>query len=274
MSTLFEDTLKHTNFHPLGNAMAVKLHKNYLEIWRNGAMLFTRELDYREKTSSFRLLVVELCLDFNAQKTKLSAVFGCSRQTIDNWIDSYQKYGVVGLENSTKNKGNSNRTQGNKAIEHARERARKKTSKDAVQLSIEDMQVCQINDIKEAEGLYQAPVEKQANRYAGVFAVIMLLISEFAWFNWIIGYFGKGYRIFQLFVFMSIKNIRSIEQLKNVRLGEAGAILGIGKIPSLPLVWEMFYTEAKKGLSLPLINAFFRWQIASSQVRERTKQVR
>ena len=68
---------------------------------------------------------------------------------------------------------------------------------------------------------------------------------------------------------MKAVNIILNSDLKNVRLGEAGAILGIGKISSLPLVWEMFYTEAKKGLSLPLINAFFRWQIASSQVSSR-----
>lgn len=225
MATLFEKEHKDTNFHPLGNGIAVKLHISYVEVWRNGGVLFKRELDYREKTSILRLLKVELNLDFNAQKTKLSKVFGISRQTIDNWIDSYNEYGAVGLENSTKNVGNSHRTTGNKARKHASDRASKNQNPNALQLSLEDMQVPKNRYIKQTKALYGTPVEKQSNRYAGVFAVIILLISEFAWFNWIFRYFGNGYKIFQVFVLMNIKNIRSIEQLKNVRLREAGTII-------------------------------------------------
>ncbi len=89
MATLFETETQGTDFHPLGNGVAVKLQKNYVEVWRNGGFLFKRDLDYRERTPQLRLLVVELHCDHRAQKTKLGSTFGIkSRQTIDIWIAS------------------------------------------------------------------------------------------------------------------------------------------------------------------------------------------
>lgn len=216
------------------------------------------------------MLVVQLVLDYKVQKTKLAEVFSISsRQTIDNWIASYKKDSLKGLINSTKNQGNSNRSKGTKAKQHASERIIKKQQVEKLQLTFEDIKVPEVKDIDDRDEPYAEPIERQANRYAGIFAVMILLISEYKWFNWVIGFFGNTYKIFQIFVLMSIKNIRSIEQLKNIRLKEAGAIIGIGKIPSLPGVWELFYKAAKKKLSISLLSCFFSWQITRGFVSNR-----
>ncbi len=270
MSTLFEEDPKYKNLQSIGNSLSVKLGDTFVEVWRDGGLLFRKELDPREKSPELRLLIVELILDYNAQRTKLANVFPIkSRQTISNWIDSYDKYGVLGLINSTKNQGNSNRSKGNKARQHESERMLKNQESDKLQLTLEDVKVPEVKPIKDENEPYAEPKKSQANRYAGVFVVMILLVSKYKWFNWIIGFFGETYKIFQVFVLMSIKNIRSIEQLKNVRSKEAGAVLGIGKIPSLTGVREMFYSAAKKKLSISILARFFSWQIAGGFISNR-----
>jgi len=270
MSKLFEVKPIGTNFQLLGNGISVKLNNESVEVWRNGGFLFRRELDPRENSPEKRCLVVQLFLEYKAQKSKLAIVFPiCSRQSIDNWISSYQESGLLGLINSTKNLGNSNRSKGNKAKQHASERAIKKQNIDKLQLNLTDSKVPEIKDISEQNEPYAEPIEQQSNRYAGVFAVIILLVSKYKLFNWIIGFFGNTYKIFMVFVLMSVKGIRSIEQLKNVRLKEAGAVIGLGKIPGLPGVWEMFYKASKKGLSISLLKCFFSWQITQGIVSNR-----
>jgi len=270
MSELLKTGVRATNFQSLGKGVRVKLNKKFVEVWHNGSHVFTRKFDPREKSPELRLLVVELYLDYKVAITKLSEVFSIStRQTIYNWIDSYEKDKLKGLINSTKNLGNSNRSKGNKARQHASERAIKKQQVNKQQLSFEDFKVPEHKDINEQDEPYAEHTERQSNRYAGVFAIIILLVAQYKWFNWIIGFFGDAYKIFQIFVLMSIKNIRSIEQLKNVRSKEAGAIIGLGKIPSLPGVWEQFYRAAKKELSLVILSRFFSWQITRGFVSNR-----
>jgi hypothetical protein len=51
-----------------------------------------------------------------------------------------------------------------------------------------------------------------------------------------------------VFVLMAAGNVGPIEQLKNVRLREAGILLGIKRIPCRPKVWEWFYSAARQRL--------------------------
>jgi hypothetical protein len=82
----------------------------------------------------------------------------------------------------------------------------------------------------------------------------------------VIGFFGSSWRIFQVFLLMSGRNIRSIEQLKNVRFREAGIVLGFSQIPSLPKVREWFYIVASKRKSMELLYNYFRYQIRAGLV--------
>ncbi len=266
MSTIAKEL---DNFQTLGNGLTAILHKKRVDIWRNGAFLFCRDVDPRAVSSELRRLVLDLCLDYRVHKTKVSVIFSISRQSIDNWIYSFQKYGIIGLENSTKNQGNSNRTKGSKNKQHANERAFEKQKIDNLQPSFKDIQVPKIKHIDHQDEPYSQTQEEQSNRYAGVFVIIILLVSKFKLFNWLIGIYGGTYKIFMIFILMSAKGIRSIEQLKNIRSKEAGSIIGISKIPSLPGVWSMFYQASKKQLSQVIMSRFFSWQIMQSLISNR-----
>lgn len=265
---LIENTVLQ-GFLPLGNGLMVKKSNDFVEVWRNGGFLFRTELDPREKSPEFRMIIIELFKNFAAHKTKLASVFSLSRQTIENWIASFDTYGLTGLINSTKNIGNTNRTKGNKARIHEADRRTKKMIGQKLQLSIEDIQQTGMQDIADKDQPYKTSLEQPSNRYAGVLAIIILLVSEYKWFNWLIGFFGASYKVFQIFILMCAKNIGSIEQLKNVRLKEAGAIIGITQVPSLPVVWYMFYQTAQKNLSNTLLNSFFIWQVGIGAVSRR-----
>jgi hypothetical protein len=75
------------------------------------------------------------------------------------------------------------------------------------------------------------------------------------------GYFGSDYRVFMIFLLMGACNIRSIEQLKNIRCREAGVVLGIGRLPSRPVVWGWFYSVAHRGISEQVLKDYFDYQM-------------
>ena len=58
------------------------------------------------------------------------------------------------------------------------------------------------------------------------------LITENKWLKLVMGYCGVRYKVFMVFILMATYNIRSIEQLKNIRKREAGLVLGIKRVPS------------------------------------------
>ena len=64
--------------------------------------------------------------------------------------------------------------------------------------------------------------------------------------------------IFPIILLMVAKNVRSIEALKDIRLGEAGLVLGIRKIPGKAKVWEMFYLAAEMKKSSLMIKTYFK----------------
>ncbi len=75
-----------------------------------------------------------------------------------------------------------------------------------------------------------------------------------------------GNQIFMVFLLMAARNIRSIEQLKNVRVREAGIVLGMRRMPAKPKVWEWFYRAASKQISQILLTDYFRYQIRAGLV--------
>jgi hypothetical protein len=60
---------------------------------------------------------------------------------------------------------------------------------------------------------------------------------------------------------MSALNIRSIEQLKHVRREEAGRVLGLGALPSLPTIWGWFRQAAERQSAQALLNDQFDDQL-------------
>ena len=123
-----------------------------------------------------------------------------------------------------------------------------------------------MKEVKKDEQPFSEEHGWQETRYGGVFAYLISLITDWKWLHLVMGHFGNAYKIFMLFVLMAARNIRSIEQLKNVRFREAGVLLGIKKLPSLPKIWEWFYVAANKGISGLLKLDYFRYQIHAGLV--------
>ncbi|MCP5120284.1 MAG: hypothetical protein GY953_56535, partial [bacterium] len=100
-----------------------------------------------------------------------------------------------------------------------------------------------------------------ASRYAGLFILLFPLLTQWRWLDKIFSRFGRQWRIFMVFLLMSGLNIRSIEQLKHIRQDEAGRILGLGALPSLPTLWGWFHRAADKDCSESLMSDLFDDQI-------------
>jgi len=109
----------------------------------------------------------------------------------------------------------------------------------------------------------------EANRNAGVFTVLMVLISQSPWLLRLFRLFGDGWRIFMVFALMAVKNIRSIEQMKHERCDEVGRLLGIGRFPALDGIWGWFHDAAGKHRAGVLLREFFADQIRCGRVTAR-----
>jgi hypothetical protein len=109
----------------------------------------------------------------------------------------------------------------------------------------------------------------EASRYAGVFPVLMVLMSQWQWMQRLFRLFGNGWRIFQVFALMAVRNIRSLEQTKNIRHSEAGRLLGLGQLPGLETLWSWFHEVAQKRRAGTLLKGFFADQIRCGLVAGR-----
>jgi len=105
-----------------------------------------------------------------------------------------------------------------------------------------------------------------SSRYAGTFVYTIYLFSQVKLLDLLGGYFGNLYKIFLVFILMVTTNVRSLEQLKNVRKREAGLILGLGRIPSKPKIWEWFYRVAHLNVAQKVLDDFFRYQVRGGLV--------
>jgi len=80
------------------------------------------------------------------------------------------------------------------------------------------------------------------------------------------GYFGSAYKIFLVFILMAARNIKSMEQLKNINRKEAGLVLGLGKLPHVKVLWQWFYTACNLRRSISVCKSFFKQQIVCGLV--------
>ena len=122
---------------------------------------------------------------------------------------------------------------------------------------------------KTIEVPYEANHGWMVNRYAGVFTVLMMLISRRSWLMWLFKLFGSGWRLFSIFTLMTTRDIRSIEQLKHERCEEVGQLLGFSRMPCLDTIWGWFHEAADKHQSATLLTTFFDDQIRKGLVGAR-----
>ncbi len=260
------------------------------QVYHRGALL--KEVDLGEKAQR-QLLAIEL-MQQGVNQSKLAKALKLSRQTLHNYRESYNKFGVEGLLHGYKpSESKSRETQrrlhveqrrpGGKARElrQIRQQERDGLPKNepldldpprygleevaievAIKKAVEDQPGSEPSSLLPTKEL---PFAKNhagcASRYAGLFILLFPLPTQWRWLAKIITHFGRQWQIFMIFLLMSGLNIRSIEQLKHIRQDEAGRVLGVGSLPSLPSIWGWFHETADKASSELLLSELFDDQI-------------
>ena len=248
-----------------------------------------KRVNLRDKAER-RLLVVEL-LQHGVNQTRLAEALKLSRQTLHNYRESYREFGVQGLlhgyspaqskdESRHRHLHVNKRRPGAKARELAALRQAKRAQvgadpqpefdwdgdeapppafvleEPAVDATLgATLAAPSTPPQPEAAAVTERPYASnhdwEASRYAGLFPVIILLISQWHWLARVMGLFGNGWRLFMVFVLMAVRNIRSLEQLKHERREEAGRVLGLKVLPGLETLWGWFHVVAEQGRATP-----------------------
>jgi hypothetical protein len=239
--------------------------------------VFMKEVDLSDKTAK-RFFVVQ-AVQLGAIQSRLASALEISRQSIHNYLEAYQHFGPEGLvHNYNPSRSKSLRTQREM---HAEQRLEGDTAQQlaAIRQQRRDEQAQrqpefayrfgstpEVAAIPDEDQPFAEEHQWAATRYAGVFAYWLPLLTEWQWLHLVQGHFHRGYKIFLVFLLMAAHNIRSIEQLKNVRSREAGRVLGLGRIPAKPKIWEWFYRAAEKSRSPWLRWDYFRYQIQTGLI--------
>jgi len=261
----------------LGNNIFIEIKSNYPRrayLYRQDILI--KQVVLSDKIAK-RIFIVE-AIELGAMKSRFASVLGISRQTIDNLLGIKKNFGLEGLtQGYSPSKSKSRRKQreihaskhkgipGNKAKQLAeiRREAKEKREREQRSFNFTFGYDAKAQAVADKDQPYSEEHDWIPTRYAGVFIYLITLIKNWDWLILVKGYFGFTYKIFMIFVLMSARNIRSIEQLKNVRLREGGILLGIKRIPSKPIVWQWFYRAAEKQISTVLKRDFFRYQICN-----------
>lgn len=235
-------------------------------------------------TPAKRLFIIRL-VERKVNQTKLSGKLNISRQSIHNYVERKEHFGLEGLINSYHASPNTslqkqrkenlaNRPSGNlsRKLEEIRRKDRIEAQKVQESKPIQRNLSFTVDGGEKVKGISpeEQPFVEQhdwlESRYAGVFVYIVHLFSQSNLLSLLSGYFGNGYKIFMVFILMAARNIRSLEQLKNVRSREAGIILGLSYMPSKPIIWGWFYLAAHLNVAQKILNDFFRYQIRGGMV--------
>jgi hypothetical protein len=257
---------KPKNQFDLGKGLILEVKENYPQtaiLSQNGIVI--KRCKLADKTAK-KLLVIE-ALEHGAMKSRLASALQMSRQTIDNYQGTVKHFGLDGLVKGydpsvsksvrvqrEKHAQHNKRIPGNRArqleqIRREKRQAREeqKHEQSVFKFGYEDSAI-----LVEAENQpFSEQHDWEPSRYAGVATYLIALITEWKWLQLVMGYFGSAFKIFMVFLLMAARNIRSIENLKNVRHREAGIVLGLRQL-------------ARRSISL--LSDYFRYQIRSGLV--------
>ena len=261
------------NIKMIGEKLSLVFNKrNKKSVTLKNQDVIIRKVDLSDRTAK-KLLVID-AVELGATKTLLAKGLNISRQSIHNYVESKKRFGVEGLlggynPNMGKNlaecrqQTQSKRIQGGKAVILAEERKARRIEDLQKQMTI-DFEF----DEKKVSGdelLFSTKHDWEFTRFAGVFPYLIILISNNQWLKLIMSYFESAYKIFMIFLLMAARNIKSIEQLKNVNHKEAGLILGI-KFPHVKGAWKWFYVACNLRRSAFLCKSYFKHQLVRGLV--------
>lgn len=242
MKLLF-DTQDRPTKRLIGRDLEVNLRDGAVDIYRNYEYIETKQL----KTSfEKRLAVVQLVNNYGAMRTRLSEAFSISRQSINNWIDSYEKEGALGLINNTKDswKKNPHRFQGHKAASLEQDRLEQREAENQAQAkgkAATELNIFPSPEVvrpKIKTDLYSTNYRFENNRYAGSMILMGMLEHLYDFHQTAAESYGEELTFLYLFIQMHTLQIESIEQLKVLQKHEFGRVIGMEKLPSIPNVWK------------------------------------
>ena len=253
-----------------------------------------------------RRLAVELILEGQIDKSKLAMALRVSRQSLNNWENTFFKSGFEGLVNSYKGgtrKGRADKADklptGNKArqLEQERRQKRENLQEQQLQISFESSEIAESSYDKATQQEQEAPVEAEPrtidfkdieqapayqeaqlpelfeqtydfkeNRYAGSFIYWGIFQNAFNVMGLCRRIIGHYSVIIYLFAMMMVNGFGSIEQLKTVYKREFGNLVGIRQLLSKPNIWKLVHNLCRLGKSGELIEKFFHEQAKKSLV--------
>ena len=260
----------------IGRDLALEQSGRRARLYRQGVLI--KDLDLSDPVAT-RLFVVE-AVELGANQSRLAAALSISRQTIHNYRQIKKHFGMEGLirgysleqdQRRQRQKCAGTAIKGNKAKVVAAIRQCEHDQRQQAQRRQSEFNFSFGPDSEARKvATYQQPFfeehDWEATRYAGSFTYVICLIAVWRWLALVMGHFGEAYKIFMVFLLMVARNIRSLEQMKNVRLREAGVILGLRRVLSKPKLWRWFYAAADKGISRTLLHDYFAHQIRSGLV--------
>jgi transposase-like protein len=248
----------------IGNGFAIEwLGKSQLTVYRYG---IPYKICHIKEAIDRRTLVVELVLECGVTKSRLAEALDISRQSIDNWVDTFKRSGREGLINSYKGsrrKGRQEHAQelpiGNKArqLEAERRRVRQEALDRQMSLPLEEPEPVVLGERPE---IFNETHEFQESRYAGSFLYWGIFQRFFDFMSCCESYLGRYGLVIYLFAMMMIHNLRSVEQLKTVYRREFGRILGLKQLFSKEVLWEKIHQACAQKVSLALVEEFFKRQ--------------
>ena len=243
-----------------------------------------------------RRLVVELVVEGGVTKSKIAEALNVSRQSIDNWIDSFKKAGFEGLVNSYKGSRRKGRADnfeklpiGNKARQLEDERRLEREARHKQQLTIDllihkreaEDKIKEIEEFRSnasAEDLnandkkidipdmFKDTYDFRENRHAGSFLYWAIFQHYFNFMEQCGSIYGRYSILIYLFAMMLINKIGSVEQLKTIYKREFGNLIGIKQLFCIPTIWKIIHYVCKLQRSGLLIKGFFKYQAKNGLV--------
>jgi len=263
------------NMHHLSDLISVDYKRDLKKVMLYLHGQYIKQTDLKDKVAK-KLFYIEL-VEMGAKQTRIAEVFGISRQTLHNYMETKRKLGVEALifswrggNNKEQRKQNADKiSTGNtndKLRELRRIEAEKIEAKKKRQLTIFDLPQETIEEVEEEEQPFNKEHDWKSTRYAGVSLFFAPLFKLWNWMDLVQAYLGCDFKIMLVFLLMSARDIRSIEQMKHIRAEEAGTLLGIGTLPVKNTIHQWFWSAANKGQAVKMCRSFFKHQITSGIV--------
>jgi len=271
-SALFKDVeSQDENIKPVGYRLYLKFSDSAaskVTLYHNNTLV--KSIALSDKVA-IKLLVVQ-AVELGAEKKALALALGITRQTVHNYIEINKYFGLEGLIHNysparskslreQRRRHSNRRSTGNKArqVEQIHKQQRE-AANNQLELALSTVPIAAEDQPFSEEHNWKA------TRYAGVFIYLIPLITNNKWLKLVMEYCGAGYKVFMVFILMAAYNIRSIEQLKNIRTREAGLVLGIKRVPPKLRVRRWLHDVSEKNISTRLLKDFFRYQLRAGLV--------